>query len=128
MRSYKRHSSRRHGRKSHRRHKRGGASMANPSSYTSASSYGMAVNGPLDTQISNSLTSSGSNGQSQSTQSVGLQGQNIGIPSSQLFKMNGGKRGRSRRHKRGGIWGTIISQASAPLALLGLQQSYKKKH
>ena len=39
--SYRRHS---------RRHTRGG-SAPNPSSYSSGSSYGMAVNGPVDSQI-----------------------------------------------------------------------------
>jgi hypothetical protein len=83
----------------------------------------MAVNGPIDSQITNSLTTSGSNGQSPSTTSVGVQGQNIGIPANQLMK--GGRRRSSKR--RGGFWGHVINQAVVPFSILGMQQTYKRK-
>ena len=39
-------------------------------------------------------------------------------------------RGRSAtrgRTRRGGFWGEVINQAIAPLAILGMQQTYKKR-
>jgi len=111
-------------RKSYRRHRRGGSSP-NPSSYSSATGYGMAVNGPVDSQMKNSLMSDGSNGQSPSTVSVGVQGQNIGY-SNQLYK-TGGRRGMMSRKKRGGIWGPVINQAIVPFSILGMQQTYGRK-
>ena len=113
--SYRRHS---------RRHTRGG-SAPDPSSYSSGSSYGMAVNGPVDLQIKNSLTTSGSNGQSPSISSVGVQGQNVGIPANQMMK--GGRRGKISRKRRGGLLGPLVNQAVVPLSILGMQQTYGRK-
>ena len=42
--------------------------------------------------------------------------------------MNGGKRRRSSRGKRGGYFGAVLEQAAVPLALLGAQQYYGKRH
>jgi hypothetical protein len=39
------------------------------------------------------------------------------------MKMRGGK----RRHKRGGSFGAVLSQAAAPVVLLAAQQSYKPR-
>ena len=102
----------RHGRK-HR-----GGSSANPTSYSSASTYGMAVNGSGDSQF-NRVFGNGGN----SNIITGVQGQNSGIPAT-LAQKAGGK-----RSKRGGFWGEIINQAVVPFGILGLQQSYRnKKH
>ena len=38
-----------------------------------------------------------------------------------------GQRGGSRRRKRGGFMGSIISDAVVPFGLLALQQSYGKR-
>jgi len=110
-------------RKSYRKHRKGG-SAPDASSYSSAASYGVAVNGPLDSQIKNSLMSDGLNGQSQSITSVGLQGQNVGIPPNQLMK--GGRRHKTKS-KRGGFWGQVINQAIVPFSILGMQQTYRRK-
>jgi len=55
-------------------------------------------------------------------------GQNIGtnlkgdIPRGNMnMRMRGGK----RKHKRGGSFGAVLSQAATPFALLAAQQSYK---
>jgi len=53
-----------------------------------------------------------------------------------LPKMRGGKRRRMNRSKsqsqsrgkKGGYFGAVLEQAVVPLALLGMQQSYGKKH
>jgi hypothetical protein len=42
-------------------------------------------------------------------------------------KMNGGKRRRCSRGKRGGYFGAVLEQAAVPLALLGSQQYYGKR-
>ena len=105
-------------RKSHRHGKkhRGGTS-ANPSSYSSASTYGMAVNGSGDSQF-NRVFGNGGN----SNIITGVQGQNAGIPAT-LAQRAGGK----RRSKKGGFWGQIINQAVVPFGILGLQQTYRRK-
>jgi len=108
--SYKRNSRR------HRRKHRGG-NAANPSSYSSASTYGMAVNGSGDSQF-NRVFGNGGN----SNIITGVQGQNAGIPPT-LAQKAGGK----RRSKRGGFWGQVINQAVVPFGILGLQQTYGKK-
>jgi hypothetical protein len=86
----------------------------------------MAVNGPVDSQIKNALMTDGSNGQSPSITSVGVQGQNVGIPQSQLY-MKGGRRGKMSRRKRGGFWGQVVNQAIVPFGILGMQQTYGRK-
>jgi hypothetical protein len=66
--------------------------------------------------------------------------------------MSGGKKHRHKRHKmrqmqqmqmqqmqmqqsksqsrgkKGGYWGAVLEQAAVPLALLGMQQAYGKRH
>ena len=106
---------RRHGRK-HR-----GGSSANPSSYSSASTYGMAVNGSGDSQFNRVFSQSGMDSRSQSNTIVGVQGQNAGIPATSAQKAGG------KRNKKGGFWGQIINQAIVPFGILGLQQTYRRK-
>jgi hypothetical protein len=108
-------------RKSHRhRHRHGrkhrGGSSANPASYSSASTYGMAVNGSGDSQFDRVFGNGGN-----SNVLTGVQGQNSGIPAT-LAQKAGGK-----RSKKGGYWGQIINQAVVPFGILGLQQTYRNK-
>lgn len=102
-----------------RRHSRKyrGGNAPNPSSYSSASSYGMTVNGSGDSQF-NRVFGNGGN----SNVITGVQGQNVGIPPT-LAQKAGGK----RRSKRGGFWGQVINQAVVPFGILGLQQTYGRK-
>jgi hypothetical protein len=94
---------------SHIRRRIRGGNSANPSSYSSASSYGMAVNGNANDQF-NRVMNNGSNGNTL----TGIQGQRAG--------------GR-RRSKRGGFWGQVINQAIVPFGILGMQQTFnKRKH
>ena len=99
-----------------RRH-RGGAGAPNPSSYSSASSYGMAVNGAGQSQFNRVFDINGPDGKSNSNTIVGLQGQKAGSR----------KRRSSSRNKKGGLWGTIINQAIVPFSILGMQQSFRRK-
>ena len=97
-------------RKSRSRRHRGGAGEASPSSYSSASSYGVAVNGPtVEGQFDRTFMGTGP------ATYRGVQGQ-----------MTGGK--RSRRGGFLGAMGSVINQAIVPFSLLGMQQTYRKKH
>ena len=85
-----------------------GGNAPNPSSYTSAASYGMAVNGTLDRQFNGTFEGTGP------AVYKGVQGQSAG--------------GR-KRSKKGGFWGQIINQALVPFSILGMQQTYRRnKH
>lgn len=89
-----------------------GGNAPNPSSYSSASTYGMAVNGTGDSQYNRVFDINGPDGMNQSNTIIGLQGQ---------------KAGTRRRKKRGGMWGHIINQAIVPATLFGLQQKYGRR-
>ena len=102
-------------RRRHRSGLAGGAGAPNPSSYSSAASYQMAVNGSANDQYNRVFDVAGPDGSNQSNAIVGLQGQRAG------------SRRRSRRHKKGGFWGEVINQAVVPLSLLAMQQRYGKK-
>ena len=105
---------------------KGGMNSPNPSTYSSGSSYGVAVNGTVDSQLSRVQ-----GGNSQSNAAIGAQGQNASPSPSASYKMNGGKRSRgSRRNKRGGFFAGILNQAAAPFSLVGLNhlaKSMKRK-
>jgi hypothetical protein len=108
-------------RTSYRKNKRGG------SSYSSAASYGEYVNGTANAQFDRVFSTSGPYASINSNTSIGAQGQNStqpNLPSSQDLTLiqTAGKRG-----KRGGVWGEVINQAVVPVALLGMQQTYRKK-
>lgn len=122
---YMRHHSRRHRRsrsrsrkhhtRRHRRHRRGGAGAPAPSSYSSAASWGAAVNGSGDSQygrVFNQNSPFPPNGNA----IIGAQGQRAG--------------GRHRRHRRhrGGFMTGMLSKAIVPLGLIGLQQYFSRRH
>ena len=113
-----------HRRKSHRHgRKHRGGSAPNPSSYSSASSYGMVVNGTGDSQFNRVFSQSGMDSKFQSNTIVGAQGQNLGLPPT-VAQRAGGR----RRSKKGGFWGQVINQAVVPFGILGLQQTYRRKN
>ena len=112
-----------HRRKSHRHgRKHRGGSAPNPSSYSSATTYGGVVNGSLDSQFNRVFSQTGMDGKYQSNTIVGAQGQNLG-PSPSVAQRAGGR----RRSKKGGFWGEVINQAIVPFGILGLQQTYGRK-
>ena len=88
-----------------------GGNAPNPSSYSSGAGYGMAVNGNMSSQISR-VNNSGT----QSSGAIGVQGQKVG-----------GGRKRRGSVKKGGFWG-VLNQAIVPFSILGLQQTYGKRH
>jgi len=95
---------------SSRRHR--GGSAPNPSSYSSGATYGMAVNGTVNSQFNRVFDQKGPDGSFQSNSSVGVQGQ---------------RAGRRSRGRRGGLWGQVINQAIVPFGLLAAQQTYRKR-
>jgi hypothetical protein len=95
-------------RSNRRRHKRGGQSAANPSSYDSASSFMRATVGTGNQQYNNVFDSSKSTNNSNTI--VGLQGQKAGT-----------------RRKKGGYWSQVFNQAIVPFSILGMQQTYRRK-
>jgi hypothetical protein len=97
--------------------------------YTSGSSYGTYVNGSGNSQFARTFDASGPYANRVGSEYVGAQGQNsyqVGVPSTQNLSLiqSAGKRRKSRR---GGFFGEVINQAVVPFALLGLQQTYRKK-
>ncbi len=98
-------------------------------SYTSASTYGSYVNGSPASQFSRTFDSSGPYASRAGSEYVGAQGQWAGQPNTPTDQnlnliQSAGKRGKSRR---GGFMGEVINQAIVPFAILGLQQTYRKK-
>lgn len=96
-------------RRRHRKHSHRGGNAPNPSSYSSGAGYGMAVNGPVDSQ----LTRMNLDG-SQSNAARGIQGQRAG------------GRKRVSRVKKGGFLG-VLNQMIVPFSILGMQQTYGKR-
>ena len=110
-------------RKSRRVHRkqRGGYPAPDPSSYSSAATYQMAVNGDGNAQYNRVFDINGPDGKFPGNIIVGAQGQNLGYPASSMMK--GGK----KRSRKGGNFGSIINQAIVPFSLLGMQQTYRRK-
>lgn len=101
------------------RRQRGGYPAPDPSSYSSAATYQLAVNGDGNAQYNRVFDINGPDGNNPGNQIVGLQGQNLGFPAS--VSMKGG-----RRKRRGGNLGAIINQAIVPFSLLGMQQTFRR--
>ena len=117
-----------HSRRYRRSHKRShGVKRGGSGNYTSASTYGSYVNGSGDSQYSRVFDQSIDAGR-QSNVIVGVQGQWAQQPhgptAQNLSLVQSAGR---RRTKRGGLLGEVINQAVVPLALLGMQQTYRRK-
>ena len=118
-----------------RRHSRGkrGSRKMRGGSYTSGSTYGSYVNGTGPLQFARTFDTTGPYAARPGAEYVGAQGQNAqqyGYPTAQNLSLiqSAGKR-RRKRSRRGGFLelGGVINQAAVPLAILGMQQTYKKK-
>ena len=97
-------------------------------SYQSASSYGEYVNGSTNAQFDRTLGVQGPYGQVQGNVIIGSQGQNI-QPASMMPKDVNLDRIQSagRRRRRGGFLGEVINQAIVPFALVGMQNTYRRR-
>jgi hypothetical protein len=134
----------RHHRKSRSRKSRGGAlAPLMPANFSlghgvapqpirqdggSASSYVTSVVGDTNAQYNRVFNQGGEFGGVNGNTIIGTQGQGVlnqgSLPSSQQLAMAQSAGGR---RKRGGFLGPALNQAAAPLALLALQQTYRKR-
>ncbi len=90
-----------------RRSRHGG--VGSTVNYGSAAGYGLATYGPGNVQYQNVF------------------GPGPMYPEgNEIVSLTGQKAGS--RKKRGGIWGEVISQAAVPVALIGMQHAYGKRH
>ena len=111
--------SRRH-RRSRSRRMRGG--------YSSATTYGMHVNGTVGSQWARTMDQSGPYGEIQGNTIIGAQGQNVTPPSQMPTSADLSRiQSAGRRRRRGGFLGEVVNQAIVPFGLLGLQQTYRRK-
>ena len=108
-----------------RRRQRGGAdapAAPAPAPYTDGASYVAANYGDGNTQWNNVFGP-------QSTSTMGNEIVNLNHP--QMVQANvqaGGRRRRmSRKGKRGGFFGNVVSQAIVPFGLLALQNKYSRR-
>jgi hypothetical protein len=100
--------------------------------YTSGSSYGSYVNGPVNAQFARTFDQTGPYGSRVGSEYVGAQGQwstQPSTPSAQNLSLvqSAGKRRSRSRSRKGGLWGQVINQAIVPFSILGMQQSFRRK-
>lgn len=108
--------------------KRGGRKLRG-GSYNSGTTYNEYVNGSGDAQYNRVFDQGGMYDTRPSNLLIGAQGQwsqPTNAPTAQNLSLIQSA-GTRRRRKRGGYWGQVINQAAAPLALLGMQQSFRRK-
>jgi len=122
------HSTSRRHRRSNRRSR--GVKRGGSGNYTSASTYGSYVNGSVPEQYARVFEQGGAYGSNQSNTSIGVQGQNATFavaPTQSNIELIQRAGKKSRKNRRGGLVGEVISQALVPFSILALQQSYRKK-
>jgi len=94
--------------------------------YTDGASYGTYVNGSPDAQYNRVFGPEYANVPGNVI--IGAQGQNIPspsqVPTSQQLALI---QQAGRRRRRGGFLGEVVNQAVVPFALLGMQQTYRRK-
>lgn len=126
-----------HKRRSSNKTQRGGSASSSPSPVTldnSPSGWSQVMNTVGDgwTQMMNSLTLNPAQGPvaAASTASVPISNPNANVPNVYKGGQMGGRKGRKGRGRKGGLLGAgaVLEQAIVPFALLGLQQTYGKRH
>lgn len=113
-----------------RRHKK---SMRGGAAYSSAATYGQYVNGTENAQYNRVFSQTGPYASNPSNVSIGAQGQNsnfVDAPNAASLALiqRAGSKSRHTKKRRGGFLGQVINQAIVPFGILGMQQSYKRKH
>jgi hypothetical protein len=94
--------------------------------------YVLGVVGTADQQFNRTFDTHGPFGHVQGNVIIGEQGQNVQpatmMPTSaQLNLASGGQGGGRRRRRRGGFLGEVVNQAIVPFALVGMQNTYRRK-
>ena len=110
-----------------RRHRSRSRRMMGGSSYQSAASYGEYVNGSTNAQFERTLGVQGPYGQIPGNAIIGAQGQNVQPASMVSPDLNKIQSAGRRRRRRGGFLGEVINQAIVPFALVGMQNTYRRK-
>ena len=97
-------------------------------SYHSAASFGQFVNGSTNAQFDRTLGVQGPYGHVQGNVIIGAQGQNV-QPASMMPTQENLNRIQSagRRRRRGGFLGEVVNQAIVPFALVGMQNTYRRR-
>ncbi len=98
-------------------------------SYQSGASYGEYVNGSTNAQFERTLGLQGPYGQIQGNVIIGAQGQNV--PSASMIpnqtNLDRIQSAGRRRRRRGGFLGEVVNQAIVPFALVGMQNTYRRR-
>ena len=114
-----------------RRHRRSRARSLAGGAYSSATSYGEYVNGSGGSQWARTMDQGGAYGQVPGNVIIGAQGQNVQpanmSPSQAQLNLVSGSQMGGRRRKKGGFLGEVINQAIVPFALVGMQNTYRRK-
>ena len=113
----KKSNSRRRHRRSNRR-QRGG--------YSSATTYGMEVNGTGPEQYARTFSTDGQYASRFGNEYVGAQGQWAVQPATPTPEQLALVQSAGRRRRRGGFLGPVISQAIVPATILAMQQTYRR--
>jgi hypothetical protein len=95
--------------------------------YSSATTYGQYVNGSGDAQFSRTFDQAGPYGGRMGSEYVGAQGQWANQPNAPSAQNLSLIQSDGSRRKRGGLFGEVLSQAIVPAAILGMQQTYRKR-
>jgi len=103
---------RKRGGKKGRKGMKGGMNAPDPNSYSSASSWGVAVNGTENQQFDRTF-------------GIG-KGSNYGAGYTGVQGQKAGRRRKSRTAKKGGFWGNVINSAVVPFGIFAMQQSYRR--
>jgi len=120
--------------KKHRSHKRrmsrgGGVGQVPVQPYTSGTSYEKWMLGSENDQYARVFNQGGpNNSQSNAIMANANSGKLGYLPNQRAGKKSRRLSHRSRRHKKGGFLGSVISQAIVPFGLVGLNQYYGKRH
>jgi hypothetical protein len=114
------------------RHSRRHRSRSRRMSGGGAAEYVLGVVGTADQQFNRTLDTNGQFGQVPGNVIIGTQGQNVQpttmMPTqAQLNLASGGQGGGRRRRRRGGFLGEVVNQAIVPFALVGMQNTYRRK-
>lgn len=97
--------------------------------YSSAATYGLAVNGTGPEQYARTFSMDSQYAGRFGSEYVGAQGQSATQPSTPTSEQLALVQSAGKRRKKGGFLGPIISQAIVPATILGMQQTYgRKKH
>jgi hypothetical protein len=98
--------------------------------YTSASTYGLHVNGTGPEQYTRTFSTASPYANRVGSEYVGAQGQWANqphTPSNEQLSLVQSAGRRRMRGKKGGFLGPVLGQAIVPATLLGLQQTYRPR-